>query len=164
LKFIKSQAEIALNCAIIDRDGRSRCHRDLSITATFCAEPSPEALNMTSPRSSGRHPGQSQSGPGQSGRFGQPPVSPKSSSPRLAAAYNLEHEPLQAEHPVHEQRGFWLLRSFSGNFFAADRFAAAVLLVMVLGVILACVIFMSGSLFNMVQNFPRVDPADNLRQ
>jgi len=72
------------------------------------------------------------------------------SSPRLAAQYNIEHDPIQSDQPVDDGTGGGLLRSMASGRFASDRFSAAGLVVVLVGAVLISIAFMGESLMDMV--------------
>ncbi|MDX1970442.1 MAG: hypothetical protein SFV23_24950 [Planctomycetaceae bacterium] len=96
--------------------------------------------------------------PRQSGRFDA--SSARSSSPRLAAQFNLEHDPLQSDTPQEESRGTSFLRELASGSFASGRFSAGVLLIIVLGVMAVCFWKASSTVLDDPQNWQRRDPIE----
>ncbi len=96
--------------------------------------------------------------PRQSGRFDASGA--RSSSPRLAAQYNLEHDPIQSDGPQEESRGTTFLRELATGAFASSRFSAGLLLVIVLGVLVLCFWQASMSIINEAGNLKRHDPVE----
>ncbi|OYW24578.1 MAG: hypothetical protein B7Z55_01765 [Planctomycetales bacterium 12-60-4] len=93
----------------------------------------------------------------QSGRFDASGA--RSSSPRLAAQYNLEHDPLQSDRPHDESRSVSFLRELASGGFASSRFSAGALLVVVLVVMAICAYQATMSIVNEVGELKRRDPA-----
>lgn len=105
---------------------------------------------MTQPsHSSGRHAGR------QSGRHAIPPTS--QSSVRLAAQYNLEHDPVQSDQRIDDGNGGGFLHNLAGSRFAVDRFSASVILIIIVAATLVSIIFMSDSLMDMIAGSRRSD-------
>lgn len=94
--------------------------------------------------------------PRQSGRFDASGA--RSSSPRLAAQYNLEHDPIQSDTPQEESRGTSFLRELASGSFASSRFSAGALLVIVLVIMAVCFWKASGTVFGDPQNWKPRDP------
>lgn len=91
--------------------------------------------------------------PRQSGRF-----EARRSSPRLAAEYNLEHDPLQSETPVKEGRGLGMLREFAVGAFASHHFSAGLFALILLLLMIYIFSSTTQSLFSELGNIDGRDP------
>lgn len=92
--------------------------------------------------------------PRQSGRF-----EARRSSPRLAAEYNLEHDPLQSDVPLKESGGMGMLREFAKGAFASHHFSAGLLVVILLLLMVWMFTSTAKSLFSELGNIDSRDPS-----
>lgn len=90
--------------------------------------------------------------PRQSGRF-----EARRSNPRLAAEYNLEHDPLQSDAPVKEAGGMGMLREFAKGAFASHHFSAGLLVVILL---LLMVWMFTSTTQSLVREWGNIDGRD----
>lgn len=94
--------------------------------------------------------------PRQSGRM-QRPVA-QQSSPRLAANYNLEHDPLASSDAANRARGEGFLRSLANGQLPIDRVSAIFLFLIIAVVLVIGFSLVAATLFKDIESGTQRDP------